>query len=560
MDKTTHAPIVLLVDDHPETIAELGTILSEIASVHVSKSGEEALALLKETELTPDLILLDIKLPGMDGFETFKALREQAKYVDIPVMFITAHAYDEVSGLEQGALDFIRKPFFIPSIRFKVVNHLKAMHAKKLQLKEAHSTILRRDEIDSLLTEIARKLLTPTPLDEIANLVLDSARILTDCRYGFVGVIDNDKNYLISYAMTKDTIKDCKVSGKEEAFINHCSLLLKDGDKATSTLSNKPIETSSIAAMAVGHVRIDSFMSVPAKTNGKIVGQIALANAKNGFSDYDLYVIERLADLFALSVMRNNYEESLFKAKQDAERALATKTNFLSNMSHELRTPLNGILAILQILEDNSNSQEDKDHLSLALHSTKRLSNLLTDILDYTHSYTGKTHLILSEFNIKDCVQDALEAFTPLARSSGNSISLQIQEAIPDNLKGDPFKVRQIINNILGNALKFTNNGKVNVEISQLPSPSKNESHLLFTISDTGIGMSESYLHELFEPFSQESQGFGRKYEGAGLGLSISKLLVELMGGNLVIESKESCGTVVRFSTIFQNPADNRLP
>lgn len=271
------------------------------------------------------------------------------------------------------------------------------------------------------------------------------------------------------------------------------------------------------------------------------------AMQKNADGSKDMYCID--VDLSGIKKAHHQ----LLKAKEQAESANRAKSEFLANMSHEIRTPLNGILGMLQLLDSNSPDCEQKEYITLAIQASRRLTRLLSDILDISKVEAGKLSLRLESFNLPDLMMQTNELFRPTAMQDGLMLDLQIHPGIPQNVVGDPARLQQILTNILGNAFKFTPSGNITVEAYPLPPVKEGQLRVLFSISDTGNGIPDEKLKDLFAPFTQANGGYRRDHQGAGLGLAICKQLVTLMGGNITIESVIEKGTTLHFCIPFNN-------
>ena len=247
-------------------------------------------------------------------------------------------------------------------------------------------------------------------------------------------------------------------------------------------------------------------------------------------------------------------QELLIRAKTQAEAASQSKNDFLANMSHEIRTPLSGIVGMLQLVQLSDMNKEQAEYIQLAIQSSKRLTRLLSDILDIARIEASKLDIANEVFNIKTVAREINELVLPMAKQSGVCCTVVVDHRIPEYVLGDGARLQQVLANLIGNALKFTKQGSVVAELSLLPAPRQNQCRVLFSVSDTGDGISEAVLPSLFAPFTQGSQGYRRDHQGAGLGLSICKRLVELMGGRIALESEEGVGTTVCFSLIFRVP------
>lgn len=428
-DMDRNSPKILIVEDSRTQAIRLQFILDAHGyQVTMAINGVEALNHLKEP--LPDLVITDIVMPEMDGYELCRRIKDDPASKEVPVMLLTSLSdpSDVIKGLQCGADNFITKPY-----------------------KE-----------DFLISRI--------------------------------------KSILINREMRRTA---STTLGLEIYF---------GGKKYTITSDRIQI--------------IDLLFS-------------SFENAVEKNQDLENVIRELKAT-----------QEELARAKEAAEEANRAKSLFLANMSHDIRTPMNGIIGMTDLCLGTELTDEQKEYLGMVKSSADSLLSLLNDILDFSKMEGGKLELEQIDFNLTHTIEETVKNLAFLAHKKGLELSCRIHRDIPVALVGDPGRLRQIIVNLVGNAIKFTGSGEVVVEVD-LKDEREDHAVLRVSVADTGIGIPADKQRKIFEAFSQAEESTTRRYGGTGLGLSISKKLVSLMGGEIWVESEPGKGSVFRFTARF---------
>lgn len=250
--------------------------------------------------------------------------------------------------------------------------------------------------------------------------------------------------------------------------------------------------------------------------------------------------------------LRVNYQQ-IIESKEKAEIANVKKSEFLANMSHEIRTPMNGIVGVAELLKETKPNEVQRNYVDILLTSSHTLLDIINDILDFSKIEAGHFELDPTKFDLKSLIQQQANEYSIRAKQQELFFDCNIDPAVPQEIEADSVRLKQVINNLIGNALKFTHRGYVELNIKLLENETGNQ--LQFEVKDTGIGIAKDKLDSIFDKFQQADGSTARQYGGTGLGLAISKKIVELMGGKLQVTSEVDLGSSFYFSIPIDTPS-----
>ncbi len=409
--------------------------------------------------------------------------------------------------------------------------------------------------VNRSLTAIATALTRPgSTLAEVSGAVLGEAMALTGSAHGFAGSIDPHSRDMVSHTLTAMMGGDaCRIDGQDIVFHRgpdgYPGLWGHPLNTRRAFFSNDPGGHPAAAGLPSGHLPLTRFLAAPAILEDELVGIIALANAGTDYRQADLDAVARLAQLYALAVARTRAEAALLESRRRAEAASQAKSEFLANMSHEIRTPLNGIFGMIELAKGSAFEPEQMEFLDTALDSGRRLLTILNDILDLSRIEAGRLTISREPLDLSALLASVADIFAAEARKKELEFHWELDPRLPSWLSGDEGRIRQVLFNLLGNAVKFTPAGCIELGAWRLPGQAPDGAlHVLFLVSDTGIGIPADRQAEIFEPFTQVDGSMRRRHGGAGLGLSIARRLVTLMGGEVAMDSTPGQGTSVAFA------------
>lgn len=534
---------LLVAEDEVASSLYIKTLLKKITDgeLYIAKNGQEAWEYFQQNHQNLDAVITDINMPLMDGIQLTRNIREID--TDIPVIYTTA--FDNTNlllqAIELGVYQYILKP---------------------VQSKNLEKVLL--DLFDKKITKIKflqqyeyNKILSQALEDSISMIaILDGDNTIQFVNKSFREFLKTSPDKFIGKKITDfafDAQNPEEVQNFIEAVENRRSykgelLLINSlGQPYWSSISHTPFFNENNEYIYA----IDIIEDITAKK----LSEEQLRKTKELLESM---VEKRTQELLYLNEQlkeeiqkRIKYEIELAEAKEYAEKANEAKSIFLAKVSHELRTPMNGILGIASIMKDMNLDPKSRKFVEIIYNSAENLLTIINDLLDFSKIKTGKFQLNKRQFDFFEEMNQTIELIKPLAQNKSLDFIQKIDPNIPKSLYGDVERAKQVLWNILSNAIKFTKEGFVNLEI-KLVQIQNNKVEIEFIVQDTGIGIPDNKKDIIFESFMQLEPLFTRNYGGTGLGLSISKEIIDLMEGKIYFESKLGQGTTFFFTLVFE--------
>ncbi len=496
-------PSVVLVVDDDITLRFLARETLEQAGFDVDEAEDGREALKAFGERRHDIVLLDVNMPNMDGFESCGVLRTLAAGDSVPVLMMTG--LDDVASInrayEVGATDFITKPINWTILTHRVRYLLRASWALK-------------------------------------SVRVNEARLAHAQHVARLGHWELDYESQVTYWSDEAY----RIFGRDPA----AAVIEQDPDMTLFLKAVHPDDQERINKARHGLVnhhqayRIDYRITPSEGIEHFIHEHAEVVYDEQGRPQRAIGTIQDITE-------RKQAEAAILQAKESAEMATQAKSEFLANMSHEIRTPMNGVLGMTNLLLDTPLDEEQREYTEMIQRSSEGLLTIINDILDFSKIEADKMAIEMVDFELRTVIEDVLELLAEQAYSKGLELFYLIPSSLPTALVGDPNRLRQILTNLVGNAVKFTEVGEVTVMFSLLKE-TEYDIELQIEVTDTGIGIPIEVQHKLFQAFTQADGSTTRKYGGTGLGLAISKHLTEIMGGEIGCRSEAGQGSTFWFS------------
>jgi PAS domain S-box-containing protein len=534
---------ILLVDDRSENLLALEAILEPLGQRLVrAQSGESALRCLLEREFA--VILLDVQMPGMNGFETARMIKARDRTKHVPIIFLTAISKDEdyvFKGYSVGAVDYMSKPFQPEILRSKVQVFVDLQVQRRRIAEQEHRIHdIERQELE--LRHMRELLQSEARFREIVGSAMD-AIVLFDAD-GKISLINGAAERMFG-TTTDDAIGSSIARFFPEGV----------GADAMSTLCSTAEQQRTAARRSAAEGQPHSFTA--RRANGAMFPIEASVSCLDTAQrrTYTLIVrdiSERVRHEAALREQAESLTESASELKMlneelhhrqlDLERAMTARSRFYASMSHELRTPINAVLGYSTLLLERIYgplNEKQAEGIERTQKAARHLLELVNDVLDLSKIEAGKIDLRLQPVEFPSLIDDLFVTVRPLADEHGSSLSLEIKGDAPIKVVSDPRRVRQILLNLLSNAIKFGRGRPISVLCSRT-----DDGGVLVEVIDHGEGISKEDLERIFHEFVQ--LGKTQLHDGTGLGLPISRRLAELLNGELSVESIPESGSTFR--------------
>ncbi len=443
-------------------------------------------------------------------------------------------------------------PSEITLVRVKHGDHsIVAGYTRDLRELKKNEAALELDRLrTNALLELAQ--MTNEPEQEIVDFTIATGVKLTGSKIGYVVMFDPSKDLLPFRSLVYGEVQDCAVPMKDGDGNPHllAPTLIECLEKKAAVIQDDFASLPGTRTFPTGHFEVHSHMNMPILDGDQAIGILGVGNKETPYAETDIRQLTLLAQGMGSQISRRRYAENLETARSEAENANKAKSEFLAHMSHEIRTPLNGVIGLSDLLLGTKLNEKQSEYAYLIHASGTSLLFLINDILDFSKIEAGKLEVDSEPFDLPATVESVLGILVSRAESKKLELGVSFCRNLPRIVRGDGGRIRQILLNLVGNAVKFTDHGGVRIDVT-IDAIHDTGLMIRFRVIDTGIGIAKDRLDRLFKAFSQADASSARVYGGTGLGLAISLKLVHLMGGEIGVESEPGQGSTFWFTVSF---------